>query len=289
MKTEPMKTEALLIPVVESGRTRNRVARLIKYWFIFRIGLATQMAYVLEICVRAIFLVLVLYIIAQLWIVTYSTVGQPRIASFTVGQMVWYIMFAQIIVMTRPRMTLEIDADVRGGDIAYQLIRPYDYVGFRLAGYLAERFARMAIMAPIAVAVTILLVGSVPLDPLAVVAGLVLVAIGIILDFCGAMAVGLCAFWVEDTQPITLMYDRAIMLLGGLVLPLELMPDWLSPVLRVLPFHLLLYVPSKLVVGGDLAVFFDALPQLVLTTGAAIIGLRLLYGRAVQRLNANGG
>ena len=46
-------------------------------------------------------------------------------------------------MISRPRMTREIDAEVRAGDIAYQLIRPYDYVLFRLAGYLAERLLRL--------------------------------------------------------------------------------------------------------------------------------------------------
>ena len=38
-----------------------------------------------------------------------------------------------------------------------------------------------------------------------------------ILDFLGALLVGLCAFWLESTQGIALIYSRLMMLLGGLL------------------------------------------------------------------------
>jgi ABC-2 type transport system permease protein len=203
--------------------------------------------------------------------------------------MIWYLMVTESILISRPRMTLEIDAEVRAGDIAYQLIRPYDYVLFRLARYLAERVLRLGICLAIGTALALLYVGPVPLEVGALVAALLVLALGVLVDFAGAIAIGLCAFWVEDTQPLTLLYDRAIMLLGGLLLPLELFPEWLAGLLAALPFQLLLYAPARLVVSGDLTSLPATLAGLGLTLAMTAGLVWLVNRRALRRLHANGG
>jgi len=260
-----------------------------KYLAVGRITLASQAAYFSEMLLRTLFLAMILYVFLQLWTVTYETLGRETVAGFSVAQMIWYLMITESIVLSRPRITLEIDVEVRAGDVAYQLIRPYDYVLFRLARYLAERLLRLAICLAIGTALALLYVGPVPLAPAGLAAALLVLALGILVDFGGAVAIGLCAFWVEDTQPLTLLYDRAIMLLGGLLLPLELLPDWLAALLAALPFQLLVYAPARLVVSGDLAPLPDALGRLAVTLVVVAALVRLVQTWAARRLHANGG
>jgi ABC-2 type transport system permease protein len=260
-----------------------------KYLAVGRITLASQAAYLAEMLLRTLFLAMILYVFVQLWTVTYEALGRATVAGFSVAQMIWYLMITESILLSRPRMTTEIDAEVRAGDVAYQLIRPYDYVLFRLARYLAERLLRLAICLAIGTGLALLYVGPVPLAPGGLAAALAVLALGVAVDFAGAIAIGLCAFWVEDTQPLTLLYDRAIMLLGGLLLPLELLPDSLAGLLAGLPFQLLLYAPARLAVSGDLAPLPGALAQLAVTLALAAAAVRLIQGRAVRRLHGNGG
>jgi ABC-2 type transport system permease protein len=254
-----------------------------------RVTVATQVTYLGEMFVRTLFMALILYVFVQLWTVTYEAMGRETIAGFSVPQMVLYLMITESILLSRPRMTREIDQEVRAGDIAYQLIRPYDYVTFRLAAYLGERLLRLGICLTVGTVLVVLYVGPVPVSPAGLLGALVILALGMLVDFAGAIAIGLCAFWIEDTQPLTLMYERAIMLLGGLLLPLELFPDWIAELLRALPFQLLLYAPARLAVSGDLAPLPVALAQLAVTLAAVLVGVRLIYARAERRLHANGG
>lgn len=260
-----------------------------KYVAIGRVTLATQVAYRSEMLLRTLFLAMILYIFLQLWTVTYEAMGQQTVAGFSVAQMIWYLMVTESILISRPRMTLEIDAEVRAGDVAYQLIRPYDYVLFRLARYLAERVLRLGICLAVGSALALLYVGPIRLGADSLAAALLVLGLGVLVDFAGAIAIGLCAFWVEDTQPLTLLYDRAIMLLGGLLLPLELFPAWLGDLLAALPFQLLLYAPARLVVSGDLTPLPGALSQLAMTLAAMAGLVWLVQGRAARRLHANGG
>jgi ABC-2 type transport system permease protein len=260
-----------------------------KYLAVGRITLASQAAYLSEMLLRTVFLAMVLYIFVQLWSVTYEAMGQATVAGFSVAQMIWYLMITESILISRPRLTRDIDAEVRAGDVAYQLIRPYDFVLFRLASYLAERLLRLGICLAAGTALALAYVGPIALAPASLAAALVVLAIGVLVDFAGSIAIGLCAFWVEDTQPLTLLYDRAIMLLGGLLLPLELFPEALASLLGALPFQLLLYAPARLAVSGDLAPLPDTLARLAVTLVAAAGLVLLVQGRAVRRLHANGG
>jgi ABC-2 type transport system permease protein len=260
-----------------------------KYLAIGRITLATQTAYVGEILIRTAFLAMVLYIFVQLWTVTYESMGRQTVSGFTVAQMIWYLVVTEAVMLSRPRVSREIDQDVRSGDVAYQLIRPYDYVLFRMAQYMGERLPRMGSCLAIGSALALLYVGPIDLSPAALLgAGLVLL-LGAAVDFLGAVAVGLCAFWIEDTAPLQLLYDRAIMLLGGLLLPLELFPEWIAQILMALPFQLILYAPARIAVTGDLASLPTVLTQLAVTLVATLLLARGVFALATRRLHANGG
>jgi len=260
-----------------------------KYWAILRINLASQTAYLGEMVVRALFLAIILYVYLQLWTATYGSMGARTVAGFSVGQMVWYLLLTEAIVLSRPRLTRDVDQDVRAGDIAYQLIRPYDYVWYRLALYAGERLLRFALCLGVGGVVALALTGEAAIAPTGLVVGGLLFVVGLLVDFLGAMAIGLCAFWLEETQPLTLLYDRAIMLLGGMLLPLELLPDPVERALGALPFQLLLYAPARAAVSGDLAPFPSASCGLALTLAAMLLLVRLIYGQALRRLHANGG
>ena len=79
-----------------------------------------------------------------------------------------------------------------------------------------------------------------------------------ILDFLGALLVGLCAFWLESTQGIALIYSRLMMLLGGLFLPLDVYPDSVQPFLRALPFAAILHAPGRMLVSPSAHCFSNA-------------------------------
>lgn len=261
----------------------------LKYIAIARATVASQTAYLGEMALRSVFLAIVLFIFLQLWTATYQTMGRETIAGFSVAQMLWYLMLTESLIISRPRLTRDVDADVRAGDVAYQLIRPYDYVGYRLATYAGERLLRLACAIGSGAGLAWLLTGETPVSAAGMAGGAVVAALGILIDFCGAMTIGLCAFWLEETQPLTLLYDRAIMLLGGMLLPIELFPEPVATVLGWLPFQLLLYAPARAAVSGDLAPLPGALAGGAVTLVVVYGVVRLVEARALRRLHANGG
>ncbi len=260
-----------------------------KYGAIARASLATQAVYLGEVAARTVFLAMILFVFLSLWQVTYAALGVTAIAGLSLAQMVWYLLITEVIVISRPRFTREIDAEVRSGDIAYQLMRPYSYVGYRLAHHLGDRLLRLGLGFATGVPLALLYVGPIAVDPVAAAVALAVLAFGLLIDFAISMAIGLCAFWVEDTAPFSLLYERLLMLLGGMILPIDLFPEVVARVVAYLPFPLLLYAPARLIVTGDGGTIGIIVLQLFVTAALAFWVLGALFAFATRRLVANGG
>lgn len=277
---------------IELRRPAGVRAELTKYGAVFSTTVRNQLAYVGEMALRTTFLVIILYVFLQLWRATYAAEGTATIAGFSVAQMIWYLAVTEAIVMSRPRLSGIVDEEVRSGDIAYRLVRPYTYVGYHLTAHAAERSLRFLVNLVVGALLALLYVGPVPLAPGGVALGLAVAAIGMLIDFLALFAIGLLAFWIEDTSSVQLIYSRVLMLLGGMLLPLELFPEPIKSVAAALPFSTMVYAPARLAVGGDGAggAWLATLLARQLVTLLAGTGLVwLLYRAAARRINVNGG
>jgi ABC-2 type transport system permease protein len=101
--------------------------------------------------------------------------------------------------------------------------------------------------------------------------------------------IGLLAFVTEDVQSFRLIYQKFVFILGGLMIPLDFLPDWLHNIARVLPFNLTTYAPAKLFVAFSWQQFGQII--LLQLFWLAILGglLYRQYRWATQRLAVNGG
>ncbi len=121
--------------------------------------------------------------------------------------------------------------------------------------------------------------------PLVLLVGL----IALLLDFFMASAIGLLAFITEDTFSFRLIYQKIIFILGGLLIPIDFLPDWLQSIARVLPFGLVTYAPAKLFVAFSWEQFLQVIALQFIWM--IILGVLLFrqYRWATRRLEVNGG
>ncbi len=119
--------------------------------------------------------------------------------------------------------------------------------------------------------------------------GLVALALATLLDFLVAFGIALLAFWTESTSSIALIYDRLVMLLGGMLLPLGAFPPVVGAVAAALPFSALVYGPASLALGGPDVSFWSLAARQAITLALAGAAVWALYRAALRRVNANGG
>jgi ABC-2 type transport system permease protein len=260
-----------------------------KYVWLGLVAARSNLAYVGEVVTRTIFLGVILFIFLQLWRVTFAESGEARLGGLTLTQMLWYLAITEAITLSGPRVAQEVDQDVRTGALAVQLIRPLAYPLSRLGMALGERLVRFALNAAVGALIALAFVGPIPLAP----AGLLLFAVALlaafVLDFLLLLLIGLGAFWIEDTSGLWLIYSRVTMILGGMLLPLELFPAGLQPILRALPFASIIYGPARMFVRPDAAFLGDLLLRQAVSAALAGVAVALIYRAGIRRIHANGG
>lgn len=260
-----------------------------KYLAIAWIAAKSNLAYVGEVGSRLLFLTTVLYIFMALWKATFANAGTSNFAGYTLNEIIWYLAFAESIVMSSPRVTPLIDEDVRTGSIAVQLVRPLSYPLYRLASNFGEQVVRFVVTAVVAFAIAFVYVGAPEKFFEGTVLALVVLPLAFVLDFLGYLLVGLGAFWFEDTTGLALIYSRLTMLAGGMLIPLELFPDNVQAVLRSLPFAYIVNGPTKLFVHPDVSALVVVLIHQVLWITVLTVAVALVFRIALKRIALNGG
>jgi ABC-2 type transport system permease protein len=260
-----------------------------KYSWLGLTSARSNLAYLGEVAARTLFLAVILYIFLRLWRVTYAETGSARLGGLTLPQMLWYLVMTEAIMLSAPRVAQEVDQDVRTGALAVQLIRPLDYPLARLWTTLGERLVRFCMTLAVGAALALLLVGPIAFTPAGLATLALALPLAFVLDFLGNFLIGLAAFWLEDTTGLTLIYSRVTMILGGMLIPLELFPSALQPVLRALPFASIVYGPARLFVAPDVGFLAALALRQSLTIAAFALAVALVYRAALRRIHANGG
>jgi ABC-2 type transport system permease protein len=260
-----------------------------KYWAIAWISAKSNLAYVGEVGSRMLFLTTILYIFMALWKTTFANAGTNNFAGYTLNEIIWYLAFAECVMMSSPRVTPLIDEDVRTGSIAVQLVRPLSYPLYRLASNFGEQVVRFAVTAVAAGAIALFYAG-VPEDfGTGLLFATLVLPVAFVLDFLGYLLVGLGAFWFEDTTGLALIYSRLTMIAGGMLMPLELFPDHFQVVLRSLPFAYIVNGPARLFVHPDASALTMVLLNQLVWIAILTLAVALVFKKALRRIALNGG
>ncbi|BBH21184.1 hypothetical protein Back11_25290 [Paenibacillus baekrokdamisoli] len=260
----------------------------LKVGAIWRITLRQQLAYKTDFIVRASFLLLILFVFVQLWSAAYEGDATKVIAGLTLKQIVWYLVFTEALTMAAPHICIRIEEEVKNGDIAVRLIRPLSYVGYHYVSYMSEAYFRFLVHLIVGSAIAWVFVGA-PAFGYGWM-GLFMLSLGALtIGFLLNATVALCAFWVEETRGMEFVLQKLQFTVGGMLLPLDFMPDWLQRICAWLPFQAVLYFPARTAVNYDqapiLQQFLIQAVWLVLLSAAVMI----IYRRGVAKLHVNGG
>lgn len=235
---------------------------------------------------RIAFYAVILLVFSRLWQVIARS---GALADARPVELLWYLALTEWILLSVPALHLEIEADVRSGDIAYQLPRPVSYLAATFARALGELAGRLVTLALAGALLAWTLSGALPADLRGVVCALPIGALAAVALLAFHAMIGLGAFWLQDCSPIYWVWQKLAFVLGGLLLPLDIYPEWLRNVAYASPFSALIYAPASLVLDFDPARALRVFALATFWTFACLLLLGALYRRALRALDLNGG
>src|SRR5579859_643333 len=239
--------DTLLLRPERSLAQRWRLA-IGKYIAVLRVSIASNLAYIMEVVFRALLLIVLVFVLSQLWRTTFALHSSKILSGFSISDMVWYLVAAEAIAMSLPALTRRIDQEVRSGQLAYLLGRPCNYVLYHFSQYLGERLVRLAMNAVVGSILALLIVGPPHFTWMGLAAWPLAAFLALCIDFVAYATIGLFAFWTENTESFSLIFSRLTLVLGGVLAPLEIFPQPLRSIAQALPFSAILYGPSRTLV-----------------------------------------
>lgn len=261
-----------------------------KYIYIFKSEIMSSLQYVFDTLFGFIGFFIIFFIFMNLWNYIYQDPNE-LINGYSMNQMIWYVAVTEILwsTISGRKYARKIVNDVKTGNIAYNLNKPYSYIGYSLAGHMGDCIIKLVIYTILGFLVGYLFMGEFP--NITILEGLIVLLVSIISLVINTLLitfVGLFSFVVEDSNPFYWLYSKLILVFGTLF-PIEFFPEAIRVVLEYSPIYAVSYGPAKLFVDFSYGELFTVLITQGVYLVISILLCVLMYKKGVKNLNVNGG
>ncbi|MHB8521575.1 MAG: ABC transporter permease [Limisphaerales bacterium] len=266
-----------------------------KYWHVINIGLQNTLVYRVNFLFRAAFGLVPLMATIYLWRTIYEgQAADTQVAGYSLAQMTSYYLLVTI-VDTLTAVTdddWQIATDIKDGNISQFLLKPIDYLVYRLCLFGAGRLIYTAVAA-VPVTLFILYLRRyfvLPADAATFGWFVLSVALTGLLQFFTSYTMALLAFWVLEVATFIFILFAFEYIAGGHSFPLNILPAAVAEGLNYTPFPYLLYFPVSIYLGqtrGE-ALARGVVIQIFWVLAAYALA-RWVWSRGIKRYSAVGG
>src|SRR5262245_31805640 len=134
-----------------------------KYWHVLNIGIQNNLTYRFNFLARTVFGFLPLIAVLYMWLTIYSGKGKGAVVgSYTLSEMISYYLLATIVdaLTAVNEDDWQIAADIKDGNISQLVLKPIDYLTYRLCLFFSGRLTYLAVAAaPLTVFILYLKIG----------------------------------------------------------------------------------------------------------------------------------
>lgn len=225
-----------------------------KYWHVINIGIQNTLVYRTNFLFRAGFSLIPLMATIYLWRAVFSSNPKhPEVAGYTLAGMTSYYLILTIVdsLTAVTEDDWQIAADIRDGRISQFLLKPIDYLAYRLCLFGAGRLVyTLAALVPVGLFVFFQRDHLVaPPEGPQLAAFLISVCLTALLQFLVSYTMALLAFWLLEISTFIFILFAFEYIAGGHLFPLDLLPPAVLAVLQFTPFPYQLYFPLSVYLG----------------------------------------
>jgi ABC-2 type transport system permease protein len=235
--------------------------------------------------VTAFFYAAVVSVLSTLWR-TATVANDGTVAGYSAVALTWYVATSEAATVSLDTRLIESTGlDIADGSIAVELLRPVSVLALRVASEIGRSLPRVAMCAGLGVPLALALGGRPP-SWWALFLVLPSLVLAIACNLVAQHAFAGVSFWVRDARATWFLYQKLVFVVGGMLLPLEVLPPAMTRIALVLPFMAMAYAPARLASG-------HVEPGLLVAQAAWFVGLSALatavFSRGERRLQVAGG
>jgi ABC-2 type transport system permease protein len=265
-----------------------------KYLHVINIGIQNTLVYRVNFLFRAAFGLIPLMATIYLWRAVYSGKEGADVAGYTLAGMISYYLLVTIVdaLTGVTEDDWQIAADIKDGNINQFLLKPIDYMAYRLCLFFSGRLIYM-IVAVFPVGLFVLLQRQYfvpPASPELFVLFLISMFLTALLQFFMSYTMAMLAFWVLEVSTFIFILFALEYVAGGHLFPIDILPPALSEALKYTPFPYQLFFPVSVYLGRvEGAELWKGLVIQTFWTVFFFLFSRWVFGRGIRKYTAVGG
>jgi len=225
-----------------------------KYLHVINIGIQNTLVYRMNFLFRSVFGLIPLMATIYLWRAVYAgKQGAQDVAGYSLAGMISYYLLMTIAdaLTAVTEDDWQIASDIREGAINQFILKPIDYLTYRLCLFASGRLIYVVVAA---LPVTLFIVFQRQYwvaPPNGMVLGLFIVSLALtaLLQFFISYTMALLAFWLLEISTLIFIVFAFEYLAGGHLFPLDILPPMLAKALNFTPFPYQLFFPVSLYLG----------------------------------------
>jgi len=256
-----------------------------------RVAFRRKAAYRFDVFTQVLANILFLFMWLFIWLGLYQ--GQNQVVGVSFRTMLSYVLVSQMLQNLHSAGTplWEIQEQVRTGNIAVEMIRPYHYPTRLLFSDLGSIF--FYFLTAVLPLYLVLMFVFQPLRPESLLTWLTFflsALLGYLIRHNLELTFGLFTFWLIETGGVEDIFYFSVSLFSGSLVPLWFFPAWLGKLARLLPFQGIYFIPNSIFIGdlkgpAALASLFLQLGWVILTR----LLLSFVWKQATKKIVIQGG
>ena len=266
-----------------------------KYWHVLGIGIQNNLTYRFNFLARATFGLIPLVAMLYVWRTIYADKGAGgMVGTYSLtGMISYYLLITVVDALTAVNEDdWQIATDIKDGNISQFLLKPIDYLWYRLCLFFSGRIAYLAVAAiPLTIFILCLRRYFVlPPGWAEFVAFLFSIVLTALLQFFMSYAMAMLAFWVLEVSTFIFILYALEYIASGHLFPLDILPHGLQQALMYTPFPYQLYFAVSIYMGKTAGndIWLGLMAQLC-WVAAAYGAARFAWQRGLRHYAAVGG
>jgi ABC-2 type transport system permease protein len=266
-----------------------------KYLHVINVGIQNNLTYRFNFFARTVFGFIPLIAVIYVWRAIFQSKSQDAtVGSYSLSEMVSYYLIVTIVdaLTAVNEDDWQIAADIKDGNISQFLLKPINYLTYRLCLFFSGRLTYLAVAAaPLAIFIWSMSKYFV-LPPSWSALGWFFVStfLTALLQFFTSYAMAMLAFWVLEVSTFIFVLYAFEYIASGHLFPLGILPPAMAKVLAFTPFPYQMYFPVSVYMGKTSGPdLYRGLVIQVFWVVIAWLAARFAWSRGIKKYSAVGG
>ncbi|MFX1506217.1 MAG: ABC transporter permease [Promethearchaeota archaeon] len=227
-----------------------------------------------------------------IWTIIYQNPQAETDFDYSLSAILGYALISTLIAesLFLYRIAWRLQNDNLNGTLTIYLCRPIDYLAFSLAETIPFSLISFSLSLPVVVLLIIVMRVPIELNGFILLGFAICLLISYLLSYFCFILVGISTFYIRYIWPIRALFLAIMQIIGGELIPVDMLPPIVQYIAYILPFHLINFMPVQWVLGRL------SFSEFLFSTAYGIFWLIILglitkyfWNRAINKFESAGG